>query len=59
MRPARPTVARCRLGLGSPLRHAAASDRARAQLDHTVRDLRAMGMALWVTHAEAELDRIA
>lgn len=51
----RPTAARCRLGLGCLLRRAGAADRARAELDQAVGELRAMGMTHWLTRAEAEL----
>jgi len=50
----RPTAARSRLGLGAILRQTGTGDHGRAQLDCAIEELRAMGMTLWLTQAEAE-----
>jgi class 3 adenylate cyclase/tetratricopeptide (TPR) repeat protein len=55
----RPLVARCHLGRGGLHRRGGASDRARRELDTAVAMFEAMGMAGWLTRAEAERLRAA
>ncbi len=54
----RPTAARCHLGLGALYRRAGHPDRARAELALAAEAFRALGMASWLTRAEAELGQL-
>ena len=54
----RPTAARCHLGRGALYHRAGELARARAELAVAAEAFRALGMASWLTRAEAELEEI-
>jgi len=52
----RPLAAHCRLGLGRLHRGAGHRDLAREDIETALSGFKAMGMALWVDRANAELE---